>query len=179
MNHGVEVHQSNPQRGLVNALNNCAYVLGNDENSTIVISPGRISVDGHTEPVDSSTICPQCFNFNQENGEDIVNAVIITNGNVKIEDGVNFKGCIIAGGNVEVAEGTSGVNLTYNSVKVAQIIAVNGLNTYFNVPMNIVERLDTPNGDIISINPTETNSYNVDGIVNTGFWKLIENKDDR
>ena len=45
--------------------------------------------------------------------------------------------------------------------------------------MNIVERLDTPNGDIISINPTETNSYNVDGIVNTGFWKLIENKDDR
>lgn len=179
MNPGVEVHQSNPQRGLVNALNNCAYVLGNDENSTIVISPGRISVDGHTEPVDSSTICPQCFNFNQENGEDIVNAVIITNGNVKIEDGVKFKGCIIAGGNVEVAEGASGVNLSYNASVVGQIITVNGLNTYFNVPMNEVERLTVNDGDIISINPTETNSYNVDGIVNTGFWKLIENKDDR
>ena len=179
MNPGVEVHQSNPQRGLVNALNNCAYVLGNDEDSTIVISPGRISVDGHTEPVDSSTICPQCFNFNQENGQDIVNAVIITNGNVKIEDGVNFKGCIIAGGNVEVAEGTSGVNLTYNSAKVAQIITVNHLSTYFNVPMNEVERLTVSGGDIISVNPTETNSYNVDGVVNTGFWKLIENKDDR
>ena len=179
MNPGVEVHKSAPNANLVNSLNNCVYVLGNDENSTIVISRGRISVDGHTEPVDSSTICPQCFNFNQENGEDIVNAVIITNGNVKIEDGVNFNGCIIAGGNVEVAEGTSGVNLTYDSAKVAQIITVNGLSTYFNVPMNEVERLDTTDGDIISVDPTETNSYNVDGVVNTGFWKLIENKDDR
>lgn len=179
MNPGVEVHQSNPQRGLVNALNNCAYVLGNDENSTIVISPGRISVDGHTEPVDSSTICPQCFNFNQENGEDIVNAVIITNGNVKIEDGVKFKGCIIAGGNVEVQQGNQGVNLSYNASVVGQIITVNRLNTYFNVPMNEVERLTVNDGDIISINPAETNSYNVDGVVNTGFWKLIENKDDR
>lgn len=179
MNPGVEVHQSNPQRGLVNALNNCAYVLGNDEDSTIVISPGRISVDGHTEPVDSSTICPQCFNFDQENGQDIVNAVIITNGNVKIEDGVNFKGCIIAGGNVEVQQGNQGVNLSYNASVVGQIITVNGLNTYFNVPMNEVERLTVNDGDIISINPTETNSYNVDGVVNTGFWKLIENKDDR
>lgn len=179
MNPGVEVHKSAPNANLVNSLNNCVYVLGNDENSTIVISPGRISVDGHTEPVDSSTICPQCFNFNQENGQDIVNAVIITNGNVKIEDGVNFNGCIIAGGNVEVAEGTSGVNLTYDSAKVAQIITVNGLSTYFNVPMNEVERLDTTDGDIISVDPTETNSYNVDGVVNTGFWKLIENKDDR
>ena len=179
MNPGVEVHKSAPNANLVNSLNNCVYVLGNDENSTIVISRGRISVDGHTEPVDSSTICPQCFNFNQENGQDIVNAVIITNGNVKIEDGVNFNGCIIAGGNVEVAEGTSGVNLTYDSAKVAQIITVNGLSTYFNVPMNEVERLDTTDGDIISVDPTETNSYNVDGVVNTGFWKLIENKDDR
>ena len=179
MNPGVEVHKSAPNANLVNSLNNCVYVLGNDENSTIVISRGRISVDGHTEPVDSSTICPQCFNFNQENGEYIVNAVIITNGNVKIEDGVNFNGCIIAGGNVEVAEGTSGVNLTYDSAKVAQIITVNGLSTYFNVPMNEVERLDTTDGDIISVDPTETNSYNVDGVVNTGFWKLIENKDDR
>ena len=179
MNPGVEVLKSAPNANLVNSLNNCVYVLGNDENSTIVISRGRISVDGHTEPVDSSTICPQCFNFNQENGEDIVNAVIITNGNVKIEDGVNFNGCIIAGGNVEVAEGTSGVNLTYDSAKVAQIITVNGLSTYFNVPMNEVERLDTTDGDIISVDPTETNSYNVDGVVNTGFWKLIENKDDR
>lgn len=179
MNPGVEVHKSAPNANLVNSLNNCVYVLGNDENSTIVISRGRISVDGHTEPVDSSTICPQCFNFNQENGEDIVNAVIITNGNVKIEDGVNFNGCIIAGGNVEVAEGTSGVNLTYDSAKVAQIITVNGLSTYFNVPMNEVERLDTTDGDIISVDPTETNSYNVDGVVNTGFWKLIENKDGR
>lgn len=179
MNPGVEVHKSAPNANLVNSLNNCVYVLGNDENSTIVISRGRISVDGHTEPVDSSTICPQCFNFNQENGQDIVNAVIITNGNVKIEDGVNFNGCIIAGGNVEVAEGTSGVNLTYDSAKVAQIITVNGLSTYFNVPMNEVERLDTTDGDIISVDPTETNSYNVDGVVKTGFWKLIENKDDR
>jgi len=45
--------------------------------------------------------------------------------------------------------------------------------------MNEVERLTVNDGDIISIDPTETNSYNVDGVVNTGFWKLIENKDDR
>ena len=174
MNPGVEVHKSAPNANLVNSLNNCVYVLGNDENSTIVISKGRISVDGHTEPTNSS-ICTQCHNFTS----DVVNAVIITNGNVKIEDGVNFNGCIIAGGNVEVAEGTSGVNLTYDSAKVAQIITVNGLSTYFDVLMNEVERLDTTDGDIISVDPTETNSYNVDGVVNTGFWKLIENKDDK
>ena len=180
MNPGVEVHQSLPNANLVNALNNCAYVLGNDENSTIVISPGRISVEGHTEPVNPSTQCTQCFNFAaQEDGTSIVNAVIITNGDVKIEDGVNFRGCIIAGGNVEVQQGNSGVNLSYNASVVGQIITVNHLNTYFNVPMNEVERLTVNDGDIISIDPTETNSYNVDGVVNTGFWKLIENKDDR
>lgn len=174
MNHGVEVHESEPNANLVNSLNNWVYVLGNDENSTIVISKGRISVDGHTEPTNSS-VCTQCHNFS----DDTVNAVIITNGNVKIEDGVNFNGCIIAGGNVEVAEGTSGVNLTYDSARVAQIITVNHLSTYFNGDMNEVERLDTTDGDIISVDPTETNSYNVDGVVNTGFWKLIENKDDK
>lgn len=174
MDAGVEVHESAPNANLVNSLNNWVYVLGNDENSTVVISKGRISVDGHTEPTNSSK-CTQCHNFT----DDTVNAVIITNGNVKIEDGVNFNGCIIAGGNVEVAEGTNGVNLTYDSAKVAQIITVNHLSTYFNVMMNEVERLDTTDGDKISVDPTETNSYNVDGVVNTGFWKLIENKQDK
>lgn len=178
MDPGVSVSVSNPGQGLVNALSNCAYVLGNDENETIVISPGRISVEGHTEPP-TGTACTQCFNFAQENGEDIVNAVIITKGNVKIEDGVNFKGCIIAGGNVEVEEGTEGVELTYNASVVGQIITVNHLSNYFNENMTVVERLTVNNGDIINIDPTETNSYNVDGVVNKGLWKLIENQYDR
>lgn len=178
MDPGVRVSVSNPGQGLVNALSNCAYVLGNDENETIVISPGRISVEGHTEPP-TGTACTQCFNFAQENGEDIVNAVIITKGNVKIEDGVNFKGCIIAGGNVEVEEGTEGVELTYNASVVGQIITVNHLSNYFNENMTVVERLTVNNGDIINIDPTETNSYNVDGVVNRGLWKLIENQYDR
>ena len=175
---GVSVSVSNPGQGLVNALSNCAYVLGNDENETIVISPGRISVEGHTEPP-TGTDCTQCFNFEQEAGEDIVNAVIITNGNVKIEDGVNFRGCIIAGGNVEIEEGTEGVDLTYDSSVVGQIITVNNLSNYFNQDMNVVERLAVNNGDIINVDPTETNSYNVDSIVNKGLWKLIENQYDR
>ena len=178
MDPGVSVSVSNPGQGLVNALSNCAYVLGNDENETIVISPGRISVEGHTEPP-TGTACTQCFNFAQENGQDIVNAVIITKGNVKIEDGVNFKGCIIAGGNVEVEEGTEGVELTYNASVVGQIITVNHLSNYFNENMTVVERLTVNNGDIINIDPTETNSYNVDGVVNKGLWKLIENQYDR
>ena len=178
MDPGVSVSVSNPGQGLVNALSNCAYVLGNDENETIVITPGRISVEGHTEPP-TGTTCTQCFNFAQENGQDIVNAVIITKGNVKIEDGVNFKGCIIAGGNVEVEEGTEGVELTYNASVVGQIITVNHLSNYFNENMTVVERLTVNNGDIINIDPTETNSYNVDGVVNRGLWKLIENKYDR
>lgn len=178
MDPGVSVSVSNPGQGLVNALSNCAYVLGNDENETIVISPGRISVEGHTEPP-TGTACTQCFNFAQENGEDIVNAVIITKGNVKIEDGVNFNGCIIAGGNVEVEEGTEGVELTYNASVVGQIITVNHLSNYFNENMTVVERLTVNNGDIINIDPTETNSYNVDGVVNKGLWKLIENQYDR
>lgn len=175
---GVSVSVSNPGQGLVNALSNCAYVLGNDENETIVISPGRISVEGHTEPP-TGTDCTQCFNFAQEAGEDIVNAVIITKGNVKIEDGVNFNGCIIAGGNVEIEEGTEGVDLTYNASVVGQIITVNRLFNYFNQDMNVVERLAVNNGDIINVDPTETNSYNVDSIVNKGLWKLIENQYDR
>ena len=174
----VRVSVSNPGQGLVNALSNCAYVLGNDENETIVISPGRISVEGHTEPP-TGTACTQCFNFEQEAGEDIVNAVIITKGNVKIEDGVNFNGCIIAGGNVEIEEGTEGVDLTYNASVVGQIITVNHLSNYFNQDMNVVERLAVNNGDIINVDPTETNSYNVDSIVNKGLWKLIENQYDR
>ena len=174
----VRVSVSNPGQGLVNALSNCAYVLGNDENETIVISPGRISVEGHTEPP-TGTDCTQCFNFAQEAGEDIVNAVIITKGNVKIEDGVNFNGCIIAGGNVEIEEGTEGVDLTYNASVVGQIITVNRLFNYFNQDMNVVERLAVNNGDIINVDPTETNSYNVDSIVNKGLWKLIENQYDR
>lgn len=178
MDPGVSVSVSNPGQGLVNALSNCAYVLGREENETIVISPGRISVEGHTEPP-TGTACTQCFNFAQENGEDIVNAVIITKGNVKIEDGVNFKGCIIAGGNVEVEEGTEGVELTYNASVVGQIITVNHLSNYFNENMTVVERLTVNNGDIINIDPTETNSYNVDGVVNRGLWKLIENQYDR
>jgi len=181
MDPGVSVSVSNPGQGLVNALSNCAYVLGNDENETIVISPGRISVEGHTEPP-TGTDCTQCFNFAQEGGADIVNAVnavIITKGNVKIEDGVNFNGCIIAGGNVEVVEGTEGVELTYNASVVGQIITVNHLSNYFNENMTVVERLTVNNGDIINIDPTETNSYNVDGVVNKGLWKLIENQYDR
>lgn len=178
MDPGVSVSVSNPGQGLVNALSNCAYVLGNDENETIVISPGRISVEGHTEPP-TGTDCTQCFNFAQEGGADIVNAVIITKGNVKIEDGVNFNGCIIAGGNVEVVEGNRGVNLTYDASVVGQIITVNHLSNYFNENMTVVERLTVNNGDIINIDPTETNSYNVDGVVNKGLWKLIENQYDR
>ena len=179
MDPGVRVSVSNPGQGLVNALSNCAYVLGNDENETIVISPGRISVEGHTEPP-VGTDCTQCFNFLPEGTENnIVNAVIITKGNVKIEDNVNFNGCIIAGGNVEIEEGTEGVDLTYNASVVGQIITVNNLFDYFNEDMNIVERLTVNNGDIINIDPTETNSYNVDGVVNRGLWKLIENKYDR
>ena len=45
--------------------------------------------------------------------------------------------------------------------------------------MNVVERLAVNNGDIINVDPTETNSYNVDSIVNKGLWKLIENQYDR
>ena len=176
MDPGVRVSVSNPGQGLVNALSNCAYVLGNDENETIVISPGRISVEGHTEPP-TGTDCTQCFNFDP--AQNIVNAVIITNGNVKIEDGVNFRGCIIAGGNVEIEEGTEGVDLTYDSSVVGQIITVNNLSNYFNQDMNVVERLAVNNGDIINVDPTETNSYNVDSIVNKGLWKLIENQYDR
>ena len=181
----VRVSVSNPGQGLVNALSNCAYVLGNDENETIVISPGRISVEGHTEPP-TGTACTQCFNFAQEGGADIVNAVIITKGNVKIEDGVNFNGCIIAGGSVEVGKeeteevkNTKGVTLTYDASVVGQIITVNHLSKYFNKNMTVVERLTVNNGDIINIDPTETNSYNVDGVVDRGLWKLIENQYDR
>lgn len=176
MDPGVRVSVSNPGQGLVNALSNCAYVLGNDENETILISPERISVEGHTEPP-TGTDCTQCFNFDP--AQNIVNAVIITSGNVKIEDGVNFRGCIIAGGNVEIEEGTEGVDLTYDSSVVGQIITVNNLANYFNQEMNVVERLVVNNGDIINIDPTETNSYNVDSIVNKGLWKLIENQYDR
>ena len=82
-------------------------------------------------------------------------------------------------GNVEVEEGTEGVELTYNASVVGQIITVNNLSYFFNQDMNVVERLAVNNGDIINIDPTETNSYNVDGVVNRGLWKLIENQYDR
>ena len=80
---------------------------------------------------------------------------------------------------VEVEEGTEGVELTYNASVVGQIITVNHLSNYFNENMTVVERLTVNNGDIINIDPTETNSYNVDGVVNKGLWKLIENQYDR
>lgn len=161
--------------GLTDKLSNSRYAVVNDESSTLVISKDKIYIKDHVET--AGVACDKCVDF--VNGG---SAVIITNGNVEIEPGVDLTGCIIAGGNVEVKSGSEKVALKYDPVLVGQIIAINkdvfkGWNNTYAI--NSLIKINANDGDKLSINPDDTNSYNAKDVVANGLWKLIENKDDR
>ena len=168
---------------LSNAYKNWRYVLVKEENEDVVIGDGYIKIGKHDTSEDG---CSVSMNENVEtNGvtgsseDNKVQAVIITKGNVIIKSGVNFTGTIIAGGNVTIEDGSSDVNINYDSQIVGQIIRANKLDNYFNVnDMETEETIITNEGDLLT-SDKDTYLYNASNVVNKHLWKLIENKDDK
>ena len=150
-----------------NSYSNFRYVL-NNSNDDIIIKDGEITIGNIDDKTDAK---------NKDKYVDIKNdnveAVIITKGNVKIEKGVNFKGTIIAGGDIEVNDKST---FTYNPQLVAQIIYTNGLADVF-TDTSVLEEVEVNAGDLINVTSGESNGYNVKNIVKTGLWSLVENKD--
>ncbi|MDY4078173.1 MAG: pilus assembly PilX N-terminal domain-containing protein [Clostridium sp.] len=168
---------------LSNAYKNWRYVLVKEENEDVVIGDGYIKIGKHASSEDGYSVS---MNENVENNgvtgnpeDNKVQAVIITKGNVVIKSGVNFTGTIIAGGNVTIEDGTSDVNISYDSQVVGQIIRANNLDAYFNVAdMETKETIITNEGDLLT-SDKDTYLYNASNVVNKHLWKLIENKDDK
>lgn len=98
-------------------------------------------------------------------GNKDVNAVIVTNGKIIIDGEINFRGNIIAGGNLEVLENST-VNLSYNEYVTQRVQSSN--SEIFNKVFGGNFGEEKLNEDILNIQSNSTN------FLKTKLWKIIQ-----
>ena len=151
------------------------FIFNKDASRTIRITSTGIEVGAGTTPINAAI------------GDDAIyqKAVIITNGNVVIEPGVQFKGSIIAGGNVTITttptSATTPTEIIYDeqlvlnitakyATKIAGVFLGNPLNGNTPIVINAQRAINTStpaNG----IGYTES-KYDSKHYLKTGIWKI-------
>lgn len=159
--------------------NEWRIALSGDPSETIIIGEDSVDSNGNQikviRIVNSTGGTVSEFNINgiNPNGNE-VNAIILAEGNVIVNPGINFTGTIIAGGDVTLERGNQPTTITYNEEKVVEIATRNSLDGYFE-NRNITAALETitvSSGD--NVNVISSNGYNTGDVVNKGLWSLIK-----
>ena len=153
------------------------FIYNKDATRTITITRAGILVGNSTIPIDAAI------------GDDAIyqKAVIITKGNVVIEPGVQFKGSIIAGGNVTITtiptSVTTPTEIIYDEQLVLNITAKyeskirgvflgNPLNGSTPIVINTRNNINvstTPNDAGYTESKFDSNTY-----LKTGIWKIAK-----
>ena len=111
---------------------------------------------------------------NKIGNKEIKEGVIIVKNNINIEDDFDFKGIIIAGGDVEFKNTVSNtVKIEYDENIVRKVIASN-----YDVLKNIfigskINDAEVNVGELINVETT-TNGYEVDSYLSTNNWKILK-----